>query len=678
MTTADRLRRALRHRWWWAVALGLAVVVVLGYRHALGLGLLADDLVLVTQARTRHLGLSLLAVDREWVFYRPLVQLVWSAVDRLAGDLAWPYHVLSLVVHWLNCLLVVALVRRLAPAERAVAVGAGLLFALLPLQVEAVAWASSLYDLFATLFYLLALLLLLAFWRERRVWPFAMALLIYQLCLWSKETAFTWPLAAVVVAAAMPQRPRWRTVGLSLLPFAGLLALGLTQRLVAWGDLGGYRDAPRDFERFVWDKLASAFASLLVPLNRQLWPDPAIQLWWLAAAGLVLVGLLTLRLRRLFAFSMAWILVTVVPVLNLLPLGSGLENARLMYLPAVGASVGLAVLVDAVAGAVETAMPRLRRAVTFTVLLLTLSAVYLIALDTHFQPWQVASRTVADLPGQLHRLVSGFAPGSRLEVAGLPRVYRGAQVLNLGFDHAYLQRYGSWFDLALLAEPGELTATAAGDHFWLTVTEDADQATWHATDLLAVVEPRADVGATGAVVATWGPDDCDAWSDWTVLGAESRCSPGQGLRVQPADSDAGLVSPSFDVPAGHWLRVAVDVAPEAPASDNASLQLYWHAPENWFDESRSRRLPLAGGTAPHRYLVFVPPESATASPNQIRVDPTDRRSSGLCRTGGSAGRRAVIRAQMAVGVSRQRACPPRPLPARAPGRWSPPRGAGGG
>jgi hypothetical protein len=624
MTEPGSVQPAVSRRWWWAVAAGLAVLVALGYHHALGLQFLADDLVLVTQAQGRRLDLSLLAVDRTWVFYRPLVLLVWALLERMAPGRVLPYHVLGLVLHWLNSCLVVALAWRLEPTGRRVAIGAGLIFALLPLQVEAVAWPSCLYDLFAALFYLLALLLLLRFWRERRARVFVVALVTYQLCLWSKELAFTWPLAALLVAATVRERPRWRTVAASLVPFAGLLAVGLAQRLLAWGDLGGYRAASRDYGGFFWDRLANAVASLLVPINRLLWPDPAIQLWWLVVAGLVLVGLVSLRRRRLFGFALAWVLVTVVPVLNLLPLGTGLESARLLYLPAVGAAIGLAALVDAVAGAIEAAVPRPRRSVAFPALLVALALVYLVALDLNFQPWRVASRVAGDLPGQLHRLVDRFAPGATLETVGLPRVYRGAQVFNLGFDHAFRQRYGSWFDLRQLEAPAEQAAPADGDVFQVTLAEDAARASWHVAELRGMVRPSTDAGATGTVIAAAGTADCTAWAAWTVLGAQSSCVPGQGLLVQPGGADPGLVSPALDVAPDHWLRVAVDLAPVGAGADGGELQVFWHSPQDWFAEDRSQRIRLAAGPDTRRYLLFVPPGGAAGATNQVRVDPIDR------------------------------------------------------
>lgn len=76
--------------------------------------------------------------------YRPLVTLSFYLQHRLHGPVAWPFHLVNLALHALATLAVVGLARRLAgPSDdtsaRFVATVAGLLFAVHPLHVEAVA-----------------------------------------------------------------------------------------------------------------------------------------------------------------------------------------------------------------------------------------------------------------------------------------------------------------------------------------------------------------------------------------------------------------------------------------------------------------------------------------------------------------------------------------------------------
>jgi protein O-mannosyl-transferase len=108
------------------------------------------------------------------VRYQPLTWLTWAAIAQWAGRNPAPYHLASLVFHALNACLVFLLIRELLlrtkrqmvePARAkysALCAGAAtLLWAVHPMRVEAVAWASALlhcqalfFVLTATLFYL--------------------------------------------------------------------------------------------------------------------------------------------------------------------------------------------------------------------------------------------------------------------------------------------------------------------------------------------------------------------------------------------------------------------------------------------------------------------------------------------------------------------------------------------
>jgi protein O-mannosyl-transferase len=146
-----------------------AVLVLLGYLPALHTSFLADDFILLAQAQIKYTGLSILAVPPRWWFYRPLSAVVWQYTFKLFGYHPFGYHLFSLGLHWINSLLVVALVRRFALDSRLIAPGAGLLFALLPLHPETVIWLSSQFDLLATIGYLAALYCLLLAWGRRSI-----------------------------------------------------------------------------------------------------------------------------------------------------------------------------------------------------------------------------------------------------------------------------------------------------------------------------------------------------------------------------------------------------------------------------------------------------------------------------------------------------------------------------
>src|SRR5439155_1435049 len=85
----------------------------------------------------------------------------------VVGPKPWAFHLTNVALHALNAGLVFAVLRRLVTEDdgRAALAGA-LLFALHPVQSEAVAWASETKDLLSALFSLLAIRQYLVF-RER-------------------------------------------------------------------------------------------------------------------------------------------------------------------------------------------------------------------------------------------------------------------------------------------------------------------------------------------------------------------------------------------------------------------------------------------------------------------------------------------------------------------------------
>src|SRR6266542_490740 len=154
--------------------------------------------------------------------YRPLATLTCALQRALHGPAPLPFHAVNVLLHAAATALVVLLARRIlvaaAPARAAAgALGAGLLFAVHPAHVEAIAPLVGRADLLAAALGLAALRLALAPRPCRRIGAASALLAAAMLC---KETAAAVPLLYVVVAALLPAaaglaaRP-----GLALLPY---------------------------------------------------------------------------------------------------------------------------------------------------------------------------------------------------------------------------------------------------------------------------------------------------------------------------------------------------------------------------------------------------------------------------------------------------------------------------
>ncbi len=174
--------------------------------------------------------------------------LLWSHfLDRaIGGDAAWAGHLQSSLWHGAVAVLVCLLGRRIG-LTTPVALGAGVLFAVHPACVEAVAGISNREDVLTTVFSLLSLLALSRA-LPGRVGYALLAALFYALALGAKELAIVVPLLAGLLALAPSFRGKATRRGVGSLVIAlGLVSAGFTAvqlRLGTPGLLRGAGSAP--------------------------------------------------------------------------------------------------------------------------------------------------------------------------------------------------------------------------------------------------------------------------------------------------------------------------------------------------------------------------------------------------------------------------------------------------
>ncbi|MBI5218137.1 MAG: tetratricopeptide repeat protein [Bacteroidia bacterium] len=139
-----------------------------------------------------------------------------------------PYHLLNLLLHVFNTLLVFFLVRFITKRSEA-AIIATLLFALHPLRVESVAWVTERKDVLYTFFYLGSLLSYIYYViRQKKKW-FIISLILFPFALLSKFAAVTLPFA-LILADYYFKRGFTKKVILEKIPFFILVAIcGITQ-----------------------------------------------------------------------------------------------------------------------------------------------------------------------------------------------------------------------------------------------------------------------------------------------------------------------------------------------------------------------------------------------------------------------------------------------------------------
>ena len=363
----------------------VAVVALLACGGSLYHGFVWDDRPLIVENRQLREsgGLASLLTSGFWqtgdhhdrfrAFYRPLVSLSYALDTAVWGRAPAGFHLTNLMLHLAAALLVYALARRREPWPAAAAFGAAL-FAAHPVHVESVAWISGRTDL------LCAVLCLAAFVLDRvgaRRAPGAggrraAALACFFLALMAKEMAVTLPLLLGFDRLLRPGRrvARLRIAARTMAPYLAIAGGYLMLRRVV---LGFEADPLFHLDPIGW--LATAIfvlardaTLLLLPLGldphypyapRTTLLDPVVALSGVLLAIIVAAGVVTARGSRRAAFALAWIAVTLAPVLRFGSFGDVLLADRFLYLP----SVGLALLAArAVPAFAAVASPRLRRA----------------------------------------------------------------------------------------------------------------------------------------------------------------------------------------------------------------------------------------------------------------------------------------------------------------------------
>ena len=194
-------------------------------------GLLVINNPIIRGPTPLHVWQAFTSYDPE--LYIPLTFLSYQINFLLGGLHAFGYHLVNLVLHVGNAVLVTGIIsllmtpqaeRLLLSKKSAAALFAGLLFLVHPLHTEAVAWASARKDVLSAFFFLLSLFFFLHFLRDHREKWYRVSVCAFFIALLAKVTVIVLPL--ILVLAAWRERERFdRSFVLRLVPFFGLSIL---------------------------------------------------------------------------------------------------------------------------------------------------------------------------------------------------------------------------------------------------------------------------------------------------------------------------------------------------------------------------------------------------------------------------------------------------------------------
>jgi len=253
----------------WLPWLSILAATLAAYGPALSGGFLWDDGAHVTRPAMRSVeGLWRIWTDLAATQqYYPLLHSAFWIEHRLWGDAVLGYHLVNVVLHAGSACLLVLIVRRLAVPGAWLA---GLLFALHPVCVEAVAWISEQKSTLSAVFYLAAMLAYLRFDRTRRRPHYFLALALFLAALLSKTVTATLPAALLVIFWWQRGKLAWKRDALPLAPW---FALGISAGLfTAWVERTYIGAEGSDFTLTLLERVLLAGRVFWFYLSKLLWP----------------------------------------------------------------------------------------------------------------------------------------------------------------------------------------------------------------------------------------------------------------------------------------------------------------------------------------------------------------------------------------------------------------------
>jgi hypothetical protein len=325
------------------------------------------------------------------------------------------HHALNILIHAGNALLVVLLARVGASLSLPAATFAGLVFAILPVQTESVAWITGRVDSMPAFFYLASFLAYLR-WRESggaRIRLYLGSLALFFMALFTKQNTITM-LATLVsydtIVRRQPLRPLSSFVA-PYIPFVLMTAGYLWLRYLLFGQVAREgalsARALHDFRVIVERHLVHVLTGEI---------DGPRVILWAALAALLAAWLIALRARQapaastLFYFGPVWWAIGVAPIAV-----AGYASPRHVYLATAGWAIVLGIMFEMLWN-VRPGLVARRAAIAAAAIVIVF---YTASLMRSIREWNtisaVSHKAVRDVRG-----VALSAPEGSLLIVGVP------------------------------------------------------------------------------------------------------------------------------------------------------------------------------------------------------------------------------------------------------------------
>jgi len=271
------------------------------------------------------------------------------------------HHFTNLLFHCLNALLLFIFLT-INTRHRWLSFCVAILFAVHPLHVESVAWISERKDVLSTFFGLLTLISYCAYSRKQNIKNYFLTFFFFLLGLLSKPMIVTfpilfflldyWPLQRVSPLRKHSYFKPDRMLIIEKIPFL-LICLVFSSIAILSQQAGNAMASSAEIPFFF--RLMNALVSYTIYIIKTLWPyqlaviypyQHTLNIFHVVMSGLFLlavsvVAIVYSKKHPYLLFGWGWFLITLLPVIGLIQVGSQAMADRYTYIPIIGLFISI-------------------------------------------------------------------------------------------------------------------------------------------------------------------------------------------------------------------------------------------------------------------------------------------------------------------------------------------------
>jgi protein O-mannosyl-transferase len=371
----------------------LSLIAIAVFANTLGHNFVYDDHYLIEWNHALHdwryftkLFVESHSYDVPWLnmdamsldYYRPFTRMLFALAFQAFGLRTTCWHLLSVSI-FTGIVLLAFVVMKQMSKSRAVAIVGSLLFIVHPIHSEAVSWINCLVELLHALFFLGAFVLYFQIQIEsedakrNRIF-FIGSVTLFIAALFSKETALCFPILVGAYKFIHTEKGiirRVKAATWSAMPYLLVVVFYMVWRFFVYG--GSLRVGSKLPMKMTFLTIPSVIleyirmlfypVGLSVVHSLPIISDPSNPRFWLPLLLLVSAGILIwLRAPRRAVFACAWVIITMLPALNIgrfIP--ELIVQDRYTFLPSLGFCFIVAMVFDSLIER-SSPLPRLRPA----------------------------------------------------------------------------------------------------------------------------------------------------------------------------------------------------------------------------------------------------------------------------------------------------------------------------